>query len=308
MTSIAASGLSGLVGSRLVELKSDWSFEAFGIADPFYEKLKIASFENVDITDADSVDNFLSKSSAEWVLHLAAITDVDGCEREKDRKEESLSWKVNVEGTRNVAKSCQKYSKKLILISTETVFGDKKGPFDENEKLIDEYKEGGVSWYGFTKAQAEKVASEENPEVIIIRISYPYRANFKRKGDFARNIIDKFENGSIYPLYDDQYLTPTFIDDLAMGLETITNKDLNGVFHIASTDVTTPYDFGIKLVTKFFGKDQALKVEKTAFENKLGLAPRPKYGGLKINRIIETGFTPKNTDLAINELYKQRTA
>ncbi len=308
MISLAASGLSGLVGSRLVELKRDWNFEAFGIADPAYDRLKIASFENIDITNGEAVDKFLSKSDSEWVLHLAAVTDVDGCESEKDKKEESLSWKVNVEGTRNIARSCKKYSKKLILISTETIFGDKKGPFDEIDQPFDNFEEGKISWYGFTKARAEKAAMDENKNLTIIRISYPFRANFEGKGDFARNIVDKFKSNSLYPLYSDQFLTPTFIDDLVMGLEKIIEQNGQGVFHIASTDVTTPYEFGKKLVTKFFGEDEALKVGKTTFENKPGLAPRPQYGGLKSNRIIELGFTPRNTEMAIDELYKQREA
>lgn len=305
---IAASGLSGMVGSRIVELLSQkYTFEAFGLDDEYYRgNPMIFSFHKTDITNEDDVLDFISSTSAEVILHLAAMTDVDGCEREKGLGEKSQSWKVNVEGARLVAEGCKKNDKKMIFISTETVFGDKGGPFGEDEATFPKFADGKISWYGWTKNQAEEIILEISQESVIVRISYPFRAYFPPKGDFARNMLDRFKNGSLYPLYDDQYLTPTFIDDLATGLDFLIESKASGKYHLASSDLTTPLLFGEKLIEKFFGRDELAKLKKTKFENKSSLAPRPKNGGLKIDKIKKLGFDVRETKDFIEDIFRQQ--
>src|SRR5258706_2620896 len=113
---IIGTGLSGLVGSRIVELLgATYSFE------------DISRKTGTDITNKDAVFERIKNSKAEIVLHLAAKTDVDGCEKEKDLGESGEAWKINVLGTQNIIDACQETKKKLIYISTDMVlYGDKK--------------------------------------------------------------------------------------------------------------------------------------------------------------------------------------
>ena len=64
---IFGTGLNGLVGSRIVELLKNHQFE----------------ISNIDITDRDAITRGIAQSDASIVLHLAAKTDVDGCEKDK---------------------------------------------------------------------------------------------------------------------------------------------------------------------------------------------------------------------------------
>ena len=129
---ILGTGLTGLVGSRFVELlENAYEFEHINLDN------------GINILDKTSVFNAISSSSATIVLHMAAKTNVDGCELDKKRDEEILAlgnqqdqeelwkneqtaWAVNVFGTQNIVEACQKTNKKLIYISTDFVFNGQK--------------------------------------------------------------------------------------------------------------------------------------------------------------------------------------
>ncbi|MDE2025069.1 MAG: sugar nucleotide-binding protein, partial [Patescibacteria group bacterium] len=116
MKQIIGTGLSGLVGSRIVELLgSTYTFE------------DVSRKTGTDITSKESVLQRISASSAPIILHLAAKTDVDGSEKEKDLGQNSQAWSINVDGTRHVVDACGQTGKKLIYVSTDMVFsGDQE--------------------------------------------------------------------------------------------------------------------------------------------------------------------------------------
>src|SRR3990167_4094196 len=83
--SILGTGLSGLVGTRVVELlRDDFSFQDLSLAS------------GVDITDYQQVVRRFESSAYDLVLHMAAKTDVDGCEDDKLLGEEGDAWRINV--------------------------------------------------------------------------------------------------------------------------------------------------------------------------------------------------------------------
>ena len=85
----------------------------------------------MDITKKEEVLNLFEREKPDWVVHTAALTDVDGCEKEKER-----AWAVNVEGSENIAEACREACAKLINISTDYVFNGKKGPILRPISLI----------------------------------------------------------------------------------------------------------------------------------------------------------------------------
>ena len=111
---IIATGLTGLIGSRLVELMSDdfdWS--------PLRRK------DGFDITSVEKVDKAISSFNGEAVLHLAAFTDLNAANKERGDKNRACS-RINVLGTRNIVEACQKNRKYLIHASTGAVFEERK--------------------------------------------------------------------------------------------------------------------------------------------------------------------------------------
>src|SRR5438132_277690 len=112
---ILGTGLQGLIGSRIVELlSSSYTFE------------NISRTTGVDISDNAQVTKAIEQSNAEIILHLAAKSDVDGCEKDKSLGIRGEAWQINVKGTENIAMACERLGKKLIFVSTDFVFNGQK--------------------------------------------------------------------------------------------------------------------------------------------------------------------------------------
>src|SRR3990167_2910900 len=218
----AVIGASSMVASRFCDLSKN----RFNLV-----KGDLSGKIAVDITKEKSVGSFFKNHQFDWVLLFSAFTDVDEAEKQRGSKS-GLCWKINVEGVKNVVYECQKRKKSLLFISTDFVFDGSSGPYDENSQvgpILDK-----VSWYGITKLEAEKLICEKLSEYIILRISYPYRGPFMEKDDQIKRILRLFNAGNLYPMFYDQIITPTFVDDVAPAISLLLKKRASGIFHIAS--------------------------------------------------------------------------
>ena len=262
--SIYVTGSKGLVGSGFIELLSD----KYSLITPEIDEL--------DITDEQALEKYFRDINLGVIVNFAALTDVDGAEKEKDDKNGSF-WQVNVVGAANLAGLAKKKGAQMIQISTDFVFpGCQKFPGPYSEDVPPPDKQEGIGWYGWTKRMAEK----EVRKVIlpaIVRISFPFGDRTSPK-DYLNKIKSGVEKG--YPMFSDQEVTPTFMPDLFMALEKIFKKRMIGVFHVATSPVTTPYEIGRLLVDKLRLKVEVKSGSITDFLKKPGIAPRPIKGGL----------------------------
>lgn len=233
---ILATGLSGMVGSRVLELlKEKYEFE------------EISRNTGIDITDRDKVWEKIKNTDAQIILHLAAYTNVDQAEIQKDLKSESEAWKINVNGTQNIAQAAQEFGKKLIYISTDMVF-------DGNQEATSKYFENDiaspVNFYGLTKYHAEEIVGEL-ADFLIIRIAYPFRSNFDQKMDYVRFFKKLLSENKNISAVSDHFFTPLFIDDLAFVIDTLIEKKQIGIFHAVSDISMSPFMVALKIAEKF---------------------------------------------------------
>jgi len=215
---ILATGLSGMVGTRVAEILSD-NFE--------FEDISLAT--GIDITDKKSVDRVISESESKIVLHLAAKTDVDSCEDDKILGEDGAAWQINVVGTENIIEAAKANGKRVIYISTDFVFDGTKDEYHEDDKA------NPVSWYGNTKYLGEERLSSSDIDFTILRISYPYRNLFEQKKDFVHRIIEQLKIDAKIMAVRDHIITPTFIDDIAFGLSLFLKRNLSGIYHLVGS-------------------------------------------------------------------------
>jgi len=270
MKKVLVIGASGMVASRIVDL-------AKGMLDitPVDEKI-------IDITNAKSVEDYFKNNSFDSVINFAAFTNVDAAEAQRG-DETGLVWKLNVEGPENLAKVCAAKNIFLIHISTDFVFPGTEaypGPYSEDSRLPE--TPDGIGWYGWTKNRAEFEIRNLGSRNAIVRYGYPFRAaKYELKKDWARNLINLYNEHKLYPLFDDQIQSIVFIDDLVEPLAKIINEELAGIFHIASIDTTTPYEVGSYLLEKYTGKPvEILKGSMVEFLKTPGRTPRSRFGGL----------------------------
>ena len=290
---IAIIGSSSMVGSRFAQL---WQNKTQLIS------AELSSTPSIDLTKKGSVQEFFNTYEFETAILFSAFTDVDQAELQRNDKNGSC-WKINVDGVRNVAKSCKEKKVKLIFISTDFVFDGQNGPYKEDDSAGPNMDQ--VSWYGISKLEGEKIV-EELEDFIILRISYPYRAYFQGKEDFFKKSLSLYSENKLYPMFDDQTMTPTFIDDVAPALQLLLESDRKGVFHLASPTPGTPYEI-IKNLIKTFGGDPKV-VEKGSiieFLKNGDKTPRPVKGGLIVDKIEKLGFVPTSWKKGIEQIYIQ---
>lgn len=233
--SLLATGLNGLVGSKFsTDFDNIYQFDRMDVSDT----------ENpVDITDVDQVRRVFEKSGAEFVLHLAAFTNVTAAWEQSGNKE-GLAYQVNVEGTKNLVKVCQEYGKHLIHISTAYVFdGEDEGMYTEEEQM------NPIEWYGQTKAWAEEAVRSSDIDWTILRIDQPFRSDEFPKVDTAHRIIDGLKKGTLYPQFVDHYFGPTFIDDFAKIIDWVIRTKTVGLYHATSGEKWSDYQFA-KLINE----------------------------------------------------------
>jgi dTDP-4-dehydrorhamnose reductase len=266
-TKIIATGLSGLIGSRINKLLSDR-----------YQFLNL-SLPNFDILGYSALEKIFEKSpQTKIVLHLAAFTDVSKAWQERGDKK-GTCFKVNVLGTRNVARACRKFGKYLIHVSTDFVFnGQKHSPYTEKD-LPDP-----IEWYGQTKLLAEQEVQKNLEHWAIVRLAFPYRASFRLKPDLVRRIIKGLREKNLYPMFADQVTTPTFIDDFAWALKKFFKVQPSGIFHLVGSSSQSPYELARK-VAQVFGLNQKLVKKGSLAEYQKSQRPgaRPWHQHLTIS-------------------------
>ncbi len=266
---IIGTGLSGLIGSRVVELLKDkFSFIDFSLD------------KGVDITNFELLKKkFEENSKAETILHLAAFTDVDAAWKQRGDKN-SLCYRVNVLGTRNIAKLCKQYKKYLIHISTDFIFDGKKKTF------YTEYnKPNPIDWYGKTKFWAEQEVKKCDCKNVILRTGFPFKAKRaskklepKPKEDLVRKIIHKLKKNQEVKLFSDQIITPTFIDDIVKALEKIFIIKPQGIFHLVGSTPLSPYELALMVANIFdLPKEKIIETSLSEYLKQKDIRPRQHY-------------------------------
>jgi dTDP-4-dehydrorhamnose reductase len=156
---LLVTGANGLLGNRIVALAKN----RYTVIPTHRTKPLISNSLKLDITNAAEASNLFGKLKPDAVVHTASETNVDRCETEREH-----AWKVNVEGTGNVAEACKKVHAKLVYISTDYVFDGEKGLYDEEDEP------NPVNYYGLTKLEGEKQVTEQCKNYAILRASVLY--------------------------------------------------------------------------------------------------------------------------------------
>lgn len=309
---------SSLIASRFVEiLGSKIDIYGAGQDKNFIEKY-LKDFKELDITNPKQIESVLASFPGKYVINFAAVTDVGGMEKTRPQNtdatnelEENLGYRVNVLGTQNLIDACKKTGKIPIFISTDFVFDGKNGPYSEDDEIVGSSEE--VGWYAWTKILAEQKISASGIDHIILRLSYPYRKEFEGKGDIARNFLklyDKYKNGEVggmYPIFQDQIFTPTFIDDITDAVMVLIQNNAAGIYHLSSPELTNFYQFFCKLLKVARGVDEPEKIIPVgSLAEHIKAHPEAKWplcGGLKTAKIEKLGFRPTTWEEGIKKAF-----
>jgi dTDP-4-dehydrorhamnose reductase len=265
LQSILATGLSGLVGTRIRDLLPGYIFTDLSLST------------GVDISDKIQVETAFQKCDAFYVLHLAALADVDKCEAEKE-----LAYKVNVTGTKNIVEACRKHKKKLIHISTDFVFcNDLEVAFEDSERKS-------VNYYAETKilAENEVIAGLPENDRVILRLSHPYKLliDNEPKKSFFQRMFEILKSGKELTAIEDFLSHPTYIDDIAMVVDKLIQLNLHGVFNCVGDGLISGAEEAEKICDVFGFNKKLIKLVKLDDYFK-GRAKRPRRLNLNNDKI-----------------------
>lgn len=268
---IIGTGLSGMLGSRVVEL----------LVPRFtFENLSLET--GIDITNRLQLEKHITGSPAPWVFHFAAKTDVDGAETEMSQGERSSTWIVNVLATQHIVDICKKTGKRLLYISTDYVFDGTKNEYNEQDTLSP------LGWYAKTKAEGESRVAVMGDHALIVRTANPYRAGGTGKKDFVHKILKRLEGGQEVIAPQDQQFVPTFVDDIASAIDLLVSTNHSGIYHVVGNSVESPYGCA-QAIARVHGLSKEL-VKPTSFQEYFeGRAPRPYRAILKHDKIDALG-------------------
>lgn len=220
------------------------------------------------------------------------MTHVDDCENNKRE-----CWEVNVIAVENLVRQCRLNSAKLVHVSTDFVFDGSSGPYREQDRP------NPVNYYG--KA---KIASENAVRVLpdgfwtIVRTVLVYgHANKLSRSNFALWVIDNLSKNKPINVVTDQFRSPTYVDDLARGIEKTIRYDKSGVFHISGREQLSVYDFACR-IADVLGYDKTLisPVDATTFRQ---AADRPpKTGFIVLKAETELGYRPSTIEQAVLDM------
>jgi dTDP-4-dehydrorhamnose reductase len=219
MKRVYITGVKGMLGQAVVPVFR----ERYGI---FPEDL-----EETDIRTPDSIMEDICACNPDYVLHLAAMTDVDRCEIEPDE-----AYKVNALGTRHVALACKRADAVMIYINTGSVYnGRKTSPYIEYDSPDP------ISVYGRSKYAGELIVRELLSRYYVFYTCWMFGGGPEDK-KFVAKIIDLAGSRSELRVVDDKFGSPTYTVDMARAIYTFIDSGLFGKYHCVNRGGVSRYE------------------------------------------------------------------
>ena len=261
---ILITGCNGQLGNELQLLEKNYSEHTFFNTD----------VHELDITNAEAIDKFVSSNNIDIIINCAAYTAVDKAESNKE-----LCQVLNADAPAYLAKAISKRNGWMIQVSTDYVFdGTKNTPYVETDSPCPN------SVYGSTKLDGEKAVEQACKNTMIIRTAWLYSS-------FGNNFVKTMmrlgkEKDELNVIFD-QIGTPTYARDLAIAIMTAVEKgNVPGIYHFSNEGVISWYDF-TKAIHRLSGITSC-HVRPIHTEEYPTAATRPHYSVLDKTKIKKT--------------------
>lgn len=270
-------GAKGQLGSELEKMldAKGFSFEGY-------------SSNDLDITNRTLVFKKISALHPDVIFHCAAYTAVDDAEGVGKR----LNWKVNVDGTKNVADVAEKIGAILVYISTDYVFdGTKEGEYQIADTPNPQNE------YGRAKLAGEKVVKQALKKYYIIRTSWVF-------GEYGENFVYTMKrlaktHNTLF-VVSDQFGRPTWTKTLAQFmLHLVQTRSNYGVYQLSNDNSCSWYDFANEIL-----KNNHTKVLPIASKDYPQQAYRPRHSIMSLDKAKQTNFKIPSWQYALNMFLK----
>lgn len=279
---ILITGIAGSLGTALTEkLSPDYDIIGLDRRKQFNTSVVIKNYIDCDITDRDKLKQAILDYNPEIIIHVAAITDVDLCQREPQ-----LAHQVNALGTENVVLASQTKKALLIYLSTDYVFdGNSQIPYQEADTP------NPINIYGKTKLEGEEKVKNILKKYLIIRPAWLFGPG---GANFVEYIKGKIKKEKLLNIVNDKFATPTYTEDLAQAIRQLIKvyseatgqlrNNIHGIYHITNSGSCSWLDWAREILDDLGVK--GIKINPISLEELKLSAPRPKMTILDNSRYI----------------------
>ncbi len=226
---ILLTGGTGQVGTELRH--SNWPEDVQVVAPPRSE---------LDLSDCDSVERYISSGDFAGVINSGAYTAVDRAESDV-----LTAWKVNAMAPAAIAAATKRKGIPLVHVSTDYVFdGTKNSAYTEEDPISP------LGVYGASKAAGEQAVRTGNPRHIILRTAWVFSAH---GANFVKTMLRLGAERSVIGVVDDQRGSPTAASDIAYTLNRISVRLVNnvephyGTYSFVNSGEATWFDLAVEI-------------------------------------------------------------
>jgi dTDP-4-dehydrorhamnose reductase len=193
----------------------------------------------IDLPEHDITQGGIIPLIADWVpdvvIHAAAMTDVDGCEKDPEQ-----AYRVNALGTQNVALACQRCAAPMLYVSTDYVFdGTSEEPYLEYDEP------NPSSAYARSKLAGEEFVRDLLQRFYIVRTAWLYGHQGQ---NFVEKVLELADRGNELSVVANEFGSPTYAPDLALAISRLIQHQLYGIYHLVNEGSCSRYEFAAKIL------------------------------------------------------------
>jgi dTDP-4-dehydrorhamnose reductase len=270
--SILLTGASGLLGSNFALTAAARGLEVTALYRSHPVHFPGIPSSRLDLTSEQDVCRVVNALHPDWIVHCAAVTDVDWCE---DHPE--ACGDMNAVATRNLAGAASEVGAAMLYVSTDSVYPGISGDYREDDPP------GPVNRYARTKLMGEETVRDIVHRHLIIRTSI-FGWNTQKKQSIAEWFLYHLERTEPVPGFSDVIFSPVLVNDLAEIFLDLMASRATGTYNAGSPDHCSKFQFGI-CVAHTFGLDPTLIRPIRLAEKGLN-APRPYNTSLNSGKML----------------------
>ena len=265
---VVITGASGLLGSEFCAAVHNLGWEAV----PFTRN-------ELDLKAAQNAFGLLEGLAPDVIIHCAAETNVDLCERDPEHAK-----LINETASHELAIAAEKIGAKMVYISSCGIFdGLKRTPYTEKDSPAP------LTEYAASKYQGELRVLETSPDNLACRVGWLFGGGREQRKNFVEARRKEAESGGDMVSANDKWGSPTWARDAAERIIELVERNATGVFHVSNTGIASRHDYVSEIVRIFYPSKEVGSVDSSSFNR---AAPVPDFEALESSRLEEVGLPP----------------
>ncbi|MFD2597737.1 SDR family oxidoreductase [Sphingobacterium corticis] len=295
---ILITGSNGFLGQKLVKRLSANAhvmlFCTSGSADRIPSTIP-HQFEQANFDKPEELDRVVRSFAPTHIIHTAAISSVDVCEKEPERCQ-----RVNIQVVKQLADLATEFDIHITFLSTDFVFDGLNGPYRETDDT------GACNAYGQSKIDAEQILIDSGCKHAILRTILVYGT--PNPGSSAKNLVvwakEALRNKQNIRVVSDQWRMPTWVEDLAEACYLAASQNAQGIFHISGNEMMSILEI-VQEVAKFWNLDRSL-IEPISAKDIGQENNRPRKTGFHLDKAkSELGYLPTPFIESLKQINKE---